>query len=91
MIPHVSRTWSRTRLWFDGLDHQENYNGRRFHDLIHRLRPSTLINNRIGPAGDYDPPEQFTPKFIPTWHGSHVQQKLPPLPALMIMVALQTK
>lgn len=53
-------------IWFDGLHHQEKYNGLRFHDLIHRLQPATLINNRIGLAGDYDTPEQFTPKFIPT-------------------------
>jgi alpha-L-fucosidase len=53
-------------IWFDGLGHQEKYDGVRFHDLIHRLQPATLINNRIGLAGDYDTPEQFTPKFIPT-------------------------
>jgi alpha-L-fucosidase len=53
-------------IWFDGLRQQEKYNGVRFHDLIHRLQPHTLINNRIGLAGDYDTPEQFTPKFIPT-------------------------
>jgi alpha-L-fucosidase len=53
-------------IWFDGLDHQAKYNGRRFQELIHRLQPSTLINNRIGVPGDYDTPEQFTPKFIPT-------------------------
>ena len=53
-------------IWFDGLDHQAKYNGRRFQDLIHRLQPATLINNRIGVPGDYDTPEQFTPKFIPT-------------------------
>jgi|SRR5579871_1814186 len=53
-------------IWFDGLDHQAKYNGRRFQDLIHRLQPATLINNRIGIPGDYDTPEQFTPKFIPT-------------------------
>jgi alpha-L-fucosidase len=53
-------------IWFDGLHHQEKYNGGRFHDLIHHLQPATLVNNRIGLAGDYDTPEQFTPKFIPT-------------------------
>lgn len=53
-------------IWFDGLHHQEKYNGARFHNLIHRLQPATLINNRIGLPGDYDTPEQFTPKFIPT-------------------------
>jgi len=53
-------------IWFDGLDHQAKYNGRRFQELIRRLQPGTLINNRIGVPGDYDTPEQFTPKFIPT-------------------------
>ena len=59
-------------IWFDGLGHQEKYNGRRFHDLIHRFQPATLINNRIGLPGDYDTPEQFTPKTIPT-------RKTPPM------------
>ncbi len=53
-------------IWFDGLSNQAKYNGRRFHDLIHRLQPATLINNRIGLPGDYDTPEQFIPKAIPT-------------------------
>ncbi len=59
-------------IWFDGLDHQTKYNGRRFQDLIHRLQPATLINNRIGIPGDYDTPEQFTPKFIPTRKTPHM-------------------
>lgn len=54
-------------IWFDGLRNQAKYDGRRFHDLIHRLQPATLINNRIGPLGDYDTPEGFIPKAIPTW------------------------
>jgi alpha-L-fucosidase len=53
-------------IWFDGLDHQEKYNGRRFLDLIHRLQPATLVNNRIGLDADYETPEQFIPKAIPT-------------------------
>lgn len=53
-------------VWFDGLRNQEKYNGRRFHRLIHELQPETLINNRIGVPGDYDTPEQYTPKGIPT-------------------------
>ena len=56
-------------IWFDGLSKQEKYNGRRFHDLIRRLQPATLVNNRIGLPGDYDTPEQFTPKAIPTRKG----------------------
>jgi len=53
-------------IWFDGLGQQEKYNGRCFHDLIHRLQPATLINDRIGLPGDYGTPEQFAPKGIPT-------------------------
>jgi alpha-L-fucosidase len=56
-------------VWFDGLGNQGKYNGRRFHDLIHKLQPATLINNRIGLPGDYDTPEQFTPRGIPTKNG----------------------
>jgi alpha-L-fucosidase len=53
-------------LWFDGLEDQQIYNGRRFHRLVHDLQPQTLINNRIGLPGDYDTPEQFIPEHIPT-------------------------
>src|ERR1700743_1647297 len=53
-------------IWFDGLDHQEKYDGRRFLDLIHRLHPATLVNDRIGVPGDYVTPEQFIPRAIPT-------------------------
>jgi alpha-L-fucosidase len=53
-------------IWFDGLGQQGKYNGRRFHDLIHRLQPATLINDRIGLPGDFGTPEQFAPKGIPT-------------------------
>jgi alpha-L-fucosidase len=53
-------------IWFDGLYKQEKYDGRRFLDLIHRLQPATLVNDRIGVPGDYVTPEQFIPKQIPT-------------------------
>lgn len=53
-------------IWFDGLGHQEKYDGRRFLHLIHELQPATLVNNRIGVSGDYETPEQFIPKAIPT-------------------------
>ena len=53
-------------IWFDGLGHQEKYDGRRFLDLIHRLQPATLVNDRIGVPGDYVTPEQFIPRAIPT-------------------------
>ncbi len=57
-------------IWFDGLGHQEKYDGYRFHKLIHEMQPKTLINNRIGLPGDYDTPEQFVPKVTPTRKGA---------------------
>ena len=53
-------------IWFDGLDHQEKYDGARFIQLIHTLQPAALVNNRIGVDGDYLTPEQFIPDHIPT-------------------------
>lgn len=53
-------------IWFDGLNHQEKYDGQRFLDLIHKLQPATLVNDRIGLTADYVTPEQFIPKAIPT-------------------------
>ena len=53
-------------IWFDGLRNQAKYDGRRFLDLIHELQPATLVNNRIGLPADYETPEQFIPKAIPT-------------------------
>jgi alpha-L-fucosidase len=52
-------------IWFDGLNHQEKYDGRRFLNLIHTLQPETLVNDRIGVPGDYVTPEQFIPTAIP--------------------------
>lgn len=53
-------------IWFDGLFKQEKYDGRRFLDLIRKLQPKTLVNDRIGVPADYVTPEQFVPKAIPT-------------------------
>jgi len=67
-------------LWFDGLDKQEKYNGRRYHKLIHELQPATLINNRIGLPGDYDTPEQFVPEWVPTLSsGAELIGTVPPV------------
>lgn len=52
-------------IWFDGLDHQEKYDGSRSMNLIHQLQPGTLVNDRIGVPGDYVTPEQFIPTAIP--------------------------
>jgi alpha-L-fucosidase len=53
-------------IWFDGLLNQGKYDGRRFLDLIHRLQPRTLVNDRLGVPGDFQTPEQFIPTGIPT-------------------------
>ena len=69
-------------IWFDGLNHQEKYGGVRFLDLIRKLQPATLVNDRIGLPGDYQTPEQFIPSAIPTKDvrfnavDTSVQQKL---------------
>ena len=53
-------------IWFDGLNNQKKYDGQRFLNLIHRLQPRTLVNDRIGVPGDFQTPEQFIPNAIPT-------------------------
>jgi len=53
-------------VWFDGLDHAERYDGRRFEKLIHQLQPAALMNDRIGLPGDFATPEQSVPDRIPT-------------------------
>ena len=53
-------------IWFDGLNHQEKYNGARVVQMIHELQPATLVNDRIGVDADYETPEQFIPTAIPT-------------------------
>lgn len=53
-------------IWFDGLNNQRKYNGTHVVDLIHRLQPRTLVNDRIGVPGDFQTPEQFIPNAIPT-------------------------
>jgi alpha-L-fucosidase len=52
-------------IWFDGLFGMAKYNPPRFHKLIHELSPNTLVNDRLGPGGDYVTPEQFFPTGIP--------------------------
>ncbi len=54
-------------VWFDSddADTQARYDGQRFVDVVRRLQPGALINNRIGVPGDFVTPEQFVPKAIP--------------------------
>jgi alpha-L-fucosidase len=53
-------------VWFDGLNHQEKYNGARIIQMIREFQPATLVNDRIGVEADYETPEQFIPTAIPT-------------------------
>ncbi|WP_158750599.1 alpha-L-fucosidase [Acidobacterium sp. S8] len=53
-------------IWFDGLSHQEKYDGVRVLEMIRELQPETLVNDRIGVDADYETPEQFIPTAIPT-------------------------
>lgn len=53
-------------FWFDGLDHQEKYDGYYTERMLRELSPSSIVNNRLGTPGDYETPEQFVPKEIPT-------------------------
>jgi len=72
-------------IWFDGLHHQEKYDGIRFLELIRKLQPATLVNDRIGQLGDYQTPEQFIPNAIPAKGvrfnavDTSVQQQLKPM------------
>lgn len=50
-------------VWFDGLmdKHPQNYQGERFHKIVHELQPKALINDRIGLPGDFATPEGRIP------------------------------
>ena len=52
-------------IWFDGLNDQQKYDGKHVLELIRRLQPAALVNDRIGIPGDYETPEQFIPESIP--------------------------
>lgn len=52
-------------IWFDGLSNKSKYGGTRFHEVIRGLQPMALINNRVGPTGDFVTPEQRLPGGIP--------------------------
>jgi alpha-L-fucosidase len=54
-------------VWFDGggafrnRDRKALLDGESLVDMIHKLQPGTLINNRLGFGGDYGTPEQTIP------------------------------
>jgi alpha-L-fucosidase len=53
-------------IWFDAVAPLEEFDGLRYSRLIHELQPNTLVNNRLAVGGDFDTPEQHSPKGIPT-------------------------
>jgi alpha-L-fucosidase len=66
LVELLTRYGPAALIWFDGLGHQEKYDGERFLKQIRSLQPATLVNDRIGVPGDYVTPEQFIPSAIPT-------------------------
>jgi alpha-L-fucosidase len=60
-------------VWFDGLGHQEKYQGAQVVELVHHIQPAALVNNRIGVPGDFATPEQFIPDRIPTKSAASLQ------------------
>ena len=53
-------------IWFDGERGLHKFDGVRFQNLIRRLQPATLINDRIGVPGDFATPEDSVLETIPT-------------------------
>jgi alpha-L-fucosidase len=53
-------------MWFDGLGGKAtDWDSDNLFKLIRSLQPHIIINNRCGLPGDFDTPEQFTPKEKP--------------------------
>lgn len=52
-------------IFFDGLDHEEKYDGYSFLQMIRSMSPNTMVDNRLGIPADYDTPEQWVPVRIP--------------------------
>ena len=67
-------------LWFDGLGDLPRYDPPRFFDLVHKLQPECLINDRLGSPGDFasDASEQHVPEGIPTKSGKISKSAPPP-------------
>lgn len=61
----ATRYGEPTVFWFDGLDHQEKYDGYHVERMLREISPSSIFNNRLGTPGDYETPEQFVPDRIP--------------------------
>ena len=54
-------------LWFDGGWERspKEWRSAELRELIHRLQPDCLVNERLPGAGDFDTPEQFVPATPP--------------------------
>ena len=50
-------------IWFDVMLDRKGYTFPVHHlrEVIHGINPNTVINSRLGEAGDYETPEQFVP------------------------------
>ena len=53
-------------VWFDGELRRKKIDGTRFGDLIRRLQPAALVNDRLVVPGDFSTPEQSIPDAVPT-------------------------
>ncbi|MDR3677647.1 MAG: alpha-L-fucosidase [Acidobacteriota bacterium] len=63
LLTHYGKT---AVIWFDAVAPLEEFDGLRYSRLIHELQPNTLVNNRLAVGGDFDTPEQHSPKGVPT-------------------------
>jgi len=53
-------------VWFDNPLRQQVIDGTPFGDLIRRLQPAALVNDRLVVPGDFSTPEQTIPDAVPT-------------------------
>jgi hypothetical protein len=56
---------------FDGPEPPGKVQRPSFHNLVHRLQPATLIDNRIGLPGDWDTPKD---RLKSSFRGSSLRQ-----------------
>jgi len=68
-------------VWFDGVLGANEFDGTRFGDLVRRLQPAALINDRLGDPCDFTTPEETVPKYVPTkqvgiWVGDNASPAL---------------
>lgn len=66
-IEELCKKYHPDGIWFDGgWEHSpEEWHSKELFELIHRIVPKAIINNRAGLPGDYDTPEQEVGTFNP--------------------------